>query len=163
MKINIHLLHQYPQYIPRLAQIWQEVLGERWLPGIPLKNIEKRFQDHLNTETLPLTYVALENMTPVGMVSLRVTDGVRPDLTPWLGSLVVDTAYQGLGVGKSLVKKAEEKVREMGFEKLYLLTFDTTLEGWYGQMQWSKIGYDQLQGKLVTLMSLELSKSFKNV
>ena len=37
------------------------------------------------------------------MCSLRGNDGIRPDLTPWLGSLVVHPDYQKQGVGRRLI------------------------------------------------------------
>lgn len=49
------------------------------------------------------------------MCSLRVNDGIRPDLTPWLGSLVVDPKYQKQGIGKMLVDEMKEKAKKLGF------------------------------------------------
>ncbi len=41
-------------------------------------------------------------MVTVGMVSLRNNDGIRRDLTPWLGSLVVNPAYRQRNVGNTI-------------------------------------------------------------
>ena len=91
--ITIDLLKNHPKSIPKLAIIWHDVLGKTWVPDIPVSRVIERFNDHLNDKTLPLTFVAIENNMPVGMCSLRENDGIRPDLMPWLGSLVVDSAY----------------------------------------------------------------------
>jgi len=45
------------------------------------------------------------------MCSLRENDGIRPDITPWLGSLVVDPKYQRQGIGNMLIDTTLLKAR----------------------------------------------------
>ena len=92
--MKMDLLKNHPSAIPVLADIWHEVLGKIWALGIPVAPIMARFADHLNDLILPITLVALDGDLSVGMCSLRENDGIRPDLTPWLGSLVVDPKHQ---------------------------------------------------------------------
>src|SRR5665213_2198277 len=80
---------------------------------------------------LPLAYIALCDQIPVGTCSLQLDGGIRPDLKPWLGDLVVDPKYQKQGIGKMLVDAAIEKAKELGFEKLYLFTFDPAVPEYY--------------------------------
>ena len=77
-----------------LAQIWHQVLRSIWVPDIPI--------EHLNDDSIPLTFVAFFNDKPVGMCSLRENDGIRPDLMPWLGSIVVAPDYQKQGIGEMI-------------------------------------------------------------
>lgn len=64
--IKVDLLKNYPQAIPTLANIWHEILGKIWVPDIPSAHVITRFQDHLNDQNLPITFVALEGDVPLG-------------------------------------------------------------------------------------------------
>ncbi|MES2309979.1 MAG: GNAT family N-acetyltransferase [Verrucomicrobiota bacterium] len=154
--IAIDLLKHSPHMIPRCTEIWHEVLGKTWLPEVPLERVAQRYSDHLNEEILPLTFVAHESNRPVGMCSLRENDGIRPDLTPWLGSLVVDSAYQKQGIGRQLIDTIKNKAKELGFRKLYLFAFDPTIPDYYASLGWNKIGMDEYKGHPVTLMEILL-------
>ena len=154
--IKIDLLKNHPDAIPHLAQIWHEVLGKIWVPDVPIERVEQNFLKHLNDQTLPLTFVALDDNTPVGMCSLRENDGIRPDLMPWLGSLVITPNYQKQGIAKKLMDATQEKAIELGFKRLYLLAFDPTIPNYYANHGWQKIGIDEFQGHTVTVMETTL-------
>lgn len=154
--IKIDLLKNHPTTIPRLAKIWQEVLGSIWVPDVPIERVEQNFLKHLNENIMPLTFIALENGNPVGMCSLRENDGIRPDLMPWLGSLVVDPAFQQQGIGKMLMDMTKQKAKILGFETLYLFAFDPTIPNYYERLGWQKIGMDEFKGYPVTVMETAL-------
>ena len=156
MKISINLLTQCPESIPKLAEIWHEVLGKIWLPEIPMECVLQNLQNHLNNNSLPLTFVASYFNVPIGMGSLRANDGVRPDLTPWLGSLVIHPNYQKRGIGKLLIETVKEKAYVFGFKKLYLSAFDPKVEDYYVSLGWKKIGMDEFKGHPVKVMEIEL-------
>jgi predicted N-acetyltransferase YhbS len=105
---------------------------------------------------MPLTFIALDNDTPVGMCSLRENDGIRPDLIPWLGSLVVDPAFQKQSIGKMLMDMTKQKARTFGFETLYLFAFALTIPNYYERLGWEKIGMDKFKGHPVTVMETAL-------
>ncbi len=154
--IKIDLLKNHPRVIPTLANIWHSALGKIWLPDIPIERVITRFSDHLSDQDLPITFVALDDETPVGMCSLRENDGIRPDLTPWLGSLVVNQNYQKRGIGKLLIDATVEKSKQLGFEKLYLFAFDPTIPEYYQRLGWKKIGMDEFKSYPVTVMEVVL-------
>lgn len=154
--IKIDLLKNHPHAIPALAHIWHEVLGKIWAPDVPVERLISRFAGRLNDKNLPIIFVALDGDVPVGMCSLRKNDGIRPDLRPWLGSLVVDPKYQKQGIGKMLVDAAVLKAQELGFEKLYLFAFDPTIPEYYERLGWKKIGMDEFKSHPVTVMEVEL-------
>ena len=154
--IKIDLLKNHPNTIPALAHIWHEVLGKIWVPDVPVERVITRFADHLKIHALPITFVALDGDLPVGMCSLRENDGIRPDLTPWLGSLVVDPKYQKQGIGKMLIDVTVLKAKELGFEKLYLFAFDSTIPEYYKCLGWSPICMDEFKSHPVTVMEVEL-------
>lgn len=154
--IIIDLLKNHPEAIQDLARIWMEVLGKIWMPDFPLSQVIQRFQDHLNDNSLPLTYIALYEGKPIGMCSLRNNDGFPSDFSPWLGSLVVDPAYQKRGVGKQLIDAAKKKASSLGFQKLYLFTFDLEVVDYYTRLGWGKIGIDEFKGHPVTVMEISI-------
>jgi predicted N-acetyltransferase YhbS len=154
--IKIDLLKNHPNAIPALANIWHEVLGKIWVPDISVERVITRFADHLNDSNLPITFVALDSDLLVGMCSLRENDGIRPDLTPWLGSLVVDPKYQRQGIGRMLIDMTLLKAKELGFKKLYLFAFDPTIPEYYKRLGWRKIGMDEFKSHPVTVMEVEL-------
>ncbi len=154
--IHIDLLKNHPHAIPALAAIWHKVLGEIWVRDVPMESIVARFENHLNDTKLPITLVALHGDIPVGMCSLRENDGIRPDLTPWFGSLVVDPQYQKQGIGKMLMDAMISKAQELGFQKLYLFTFDPDLLGYYKHLGWIAIDTDEVKSHPVTVMERDI-------
>lgn len=154
--IKIDLLKNHLSAIPALANIWHEVLGKIWVPDVPVERVIARFADHLSDQALPITFVALNGDLPAGMCSLRENDGIRPDLTPWLGSLVVDPKHQKQGIGRMLIDVTVLKAKELGFEKLHLFAFDPTIPEYYERLGWKKIGMDEFKSHLVTVMEVDL-------
>jgi GNAT superfamily N-acetyltransferase len=152
MEITITLLKNYPQYIPPLIQISLKELGPIWAPR------EAQLSQCLQSDSLPLTLVALDkNLVPVGMCSLAEKKGLRPDLSPWLGPLVVSKQYQRQGIGSQLVEAIKQKARQFGFEKLYLCTHDSELvTNYYQPRGWDIIGIDEWKGQSVTVMEIKL-------
>jgi predicted N-acetyltransferase YhbS len=153
--IKIDLLKNHPQAIPAIANIWYEVLGKIWLPEISIEEIQSLSYQELQHD-MPLSYIALHNKIPVGSCTLELDGGIRPDLGPWLGDLVVDPHYQKRGIGKMLMNVAVKKTKELGFEKLYLFAFDFTIPKYYERFGWKKIGMDKFKSQSVTVMELEL-------
>jgi len=153
--IKIDLLKNYPLSIPALAKIWHEVLGKIWMPEIGIAKIESGYYEELNEE-LPLAYVALYDGVPVGTCSLQLNGGIRPDLKPCLGDLVVDAKYQKRGIGKMLIDVAMKKTKALGFEKLYLFAFDPAIPKYYQLLGWRKIGMDEFNYLPVTVMEISI-------
>ncbi len=153
---KIDLLKNHSDAIPSLAGMWHELLGRLWVPDVSIEQVEAKFRTHLNDEKLPLTFVALDGNVPIGMCSLRENDGIREDLEPWLGSLIVCRAYQGQGIAKLLIDTVRRTAKEKGFPMLYLFTFDRTLPEYYQRLGWEDIGNDQFKQHDVTVMQIQL-------
>lgn len=154
--MKIELLTHCPEKIPDLAKLWHELLGQIWVPDITIETAELKFKSHLNETKLPLTLVAFEDDKPIGMCSLRENDGIREDLKPWLGSLVVSKVHQKRGVAQLLMNGISKKAKELGFDDLYLFTFDPTLPTYYQRHGWEEIGKDLFRNHAVTVMRLSL-------
>lgn len=156
MTIKIELLNNNPAALPTLVGIWHEVLGSIWAPDLPIIQVEQRFMTHLNRDSLPLTYVVYKEDIPVAMGSLRENDGIRPDLKPWLGSLVVSPNYQKKGIAKLLIDKIKQQAIFLGFTELFLFTFDSTLPNYYQRQGFNFFAMDHFRGHSVTVMRTDL-------
>lgn len=153
--ITIELLKNHPDSIPRLVDIWHEGIAKTWLPDVCINRVQEQLHEHLNDNSLPLTFVALDGITPIGMCSLRVNDGIRANLSPWLGSLVVKLNYQKQGIGKMLIDATKNKAKELGFTQLYLFAFDLTIPDYYARLGWMIMGIDEFKDHPVTIMSVK--------
>jgi N-acetylglutamate synthase-like GNAT family acetyltransferase len=155
MSLVISYLDDHLEYLPQLAGWAFEAWG-RYNPSSSLEKAQEKLKTHLNKTTLPLTYIALHDDLPVGMCSLRMNDGIRSDLAPWLGSLYVEPDMRGQGIGEELIRVTTEKARSMGYRKLYLLALDKTLPDWYQKLGWRMISFDELNGHPVSIMEIAL-------
>ncbi len=152
MNLRIDYLKHHPHAINTLAKIWQDELGKIWCPEVTLKQVQLKFEQHLHIKHLPIGKIAFDEDKPIGMSCLRGTEGIREELTPWLGGLVVSKAYQGKGIGKLLIYSVKSDAKNLGFNSIYLLTFDSTLPNYYKQLGWVEIEKNHLNEKPVTIM-----------
>ncbi len=153
--IKIDYLKNHPNAIPRLSNIWHEVLGKIWMPEISIEEIKALSYEELKSD-MPITYIALHNYIPVGFCTLELDAGVRQDLGPWIGDLVVDPKYQKQGIGKMLIDTAIRAAKELRFKKLYLFTFDPNITEYYARFGWKKIGTTNFKSHPVILMEVKL-------
>jgi GNAT superfamily N-acetyltransferase len=153
--ITIDLLKNRREAIDIISNIWHEGLGKVWMPEIDIDEIQSLYYDELHRD-MPLTYIALDGATPVGSCTLQLEDGVNPDLGPWISDLVVVPKYQKQGIGKLLMDVVIGKAREIGFEKLYLFTFDTKTREYYQRRGWTAIDTGEFKSRLITVMEINL-------
>ncbi len=92
-----------------------------------------------NDNKLPITYVAIEKNECIGTVSIFINDlTTRPDLSPWLASLVVRHDHRNKGVGEKLISHVLKEAKSLGYKKLYLKTENKG--SYYGKRGWKYIG-----------------------
>jgi len=156
MKIKIAYLKEYQEYVPALGQ-WSFDTWSKFNPTSTRKGQIEKFKAHCNIDTLPLTLVALDEMDRLlGMCSLRESDGIRPDLTPWLASLFVVPSHRNKKIAEKLIAATKRVAKEMGFDILYLLTFESSLNAYYARHGWELIGNDKLNEHPVSVMETKL-------
>jgi predicted N-acetyltransferase YhbS len=153
---EIKLLAECPRHISQLAKLYYEEIAHQWVPNASRERAEQRFVTHINREALPLTFVALQDDQPIGMASLRENDGIRPDLTPWLGSLVVAPHFRGKQIGQILIEAVKNQAKILNYTELYLFAFDPTIPDWYAKLEWKTISNDQFLNHPVTVMQISL-------
>jgi GNAT superfamily N-acetyltransferase len=159
--IKIDFLKNHKSAITKLIEIWHEGIAKIWLPDYSIDKVKEQFNNHLNDNSLPITLVAFsDGMQPIGMCSLRENDGLNSNLTPWLGSLVVDYAYQCKGIGKELINATKQKARDLGYKKLYLFAFDINIIPYYVSLGWKTIGTDEYKGHKIAIMETELENVY---
>lgn len=103
-----------------------------------------------------MAFIAKLKGKAIGMACLRETDGIRPGITPWLGSLVVNPEYRGQQIGEALINAVKDQAKKLGHSTLYLLAFDSIIPDWYARLGWTHIGDDELFGHRVFVMSISL-------
>ena len=120
--LQIHYLAEQPDWVEELAS-WTYQEWGHFDPTNSLQQSITRFRDRLNRKKLPLTFVATMEDRPVGCISLK-HDGmsIRPQFSPWIGSMFVLSTRRRQGIGSALLVRAIIEAKTLGFEKLYLWT-----------------------------------------
>ncbi|WFF42166.1 N-acetyltransferase [Salinicola endophyticus] len=104
---------------------------------------------------VPSVFVALAEEAgreiPVGTASLTASDlDTRPELTPWLASVFVPSAWRGRGIASALVERVAEEARAAGCSGCYLYTPDQ--QALYARLGWQTQEELDYRGERVTLM-----------
>lgn len=154
--IRINDLAEFPELISVCAQ-WSFDAWGKYTPGATVQKSREKFREHCNKDSLPTTILPMLGEKVAGMASLRTSDGLKEDLTPWLGGLYVEKKMRRQGIGKRLIKQIEGKAIELGFGELHLLTYDQSLSAWYSSLGWRRIGMDSVHGHPVTVMKISLT------
>jgi GNAT superfamily N-acetyltransferase len=134
--ICLNLLKNCPQVIPILAQ-W---LYEEWYPydaTLTKEKLMRAFNERLNADRIPITFVVLRGNQPIGVISLKEeTNPVFADFprgAVWMGSLHVLPEERKHGIGHELLQFAATVAKHLGYEKLYFYTSNPQNVNWYVQ------------------------------
>jgi len=140
--------------IPILAK-W---LYEEWGYLHENDSIHRRImslENQVDETKIPFTYVALIDKMPAGTASVVTTDiPDRRDLTPCVASVLVHKNYRRTGIGSALMKAVEKHAQRLGFEKLYLFTWDQ--EKLYSSLGWKTIEASEYEGKSIVIMEKKI-------
>lgn len=120
MNVRIDYLVNHRRHIPALAS-WFKAHDADFFADSSLSDVAREhFESRLNTDTLPISFIALVDDLPVGTIAL-LTESVttHTHLRPWLGALYVHTDYRHQGIGMRLVAHALERARELGFDGVH--------------------------------------------
>jgi N-acetylglutamate synthase-like GNAT family acetyltransferase len=142
-----------PDSIDIIAQ-WQH---DEWSMVSPktLQDRKDRLRSHLSEDLVPSTYILIDNDI-IGSAAIIVSDMLtRPDLTPWLASVVVSPQHRGKGAGGKLVLHVMEKAAEAGIKELYLYTPDQ--ENFYKKLGWQTVNKALYRDQDVIIMKAQLT------
>ena len=100
--------------------------------------------DYWSKDALPQIVIATENGEIIGYYSLVEKELVKDnhDYTPWLGTLFVREKYRGKHYSPILIENVCSRVKNMGYENLYLATEHI---GYYEKFGFKEIGLGLFQ------------------
>jgi N-acetylglutamate synthase-like GNAT family acetyltransferase len=88
-------------------------------------------------------------------VSLKPQDlEIRPQLTPWLGGLLVVPEWRNRGVASLLMQRAVSEARRLQLPTLFLWTHSA--EGLYRRLGWRPIERVDYCGKRIVIMRIDV-------
>jgi GNAT superfamily N-acetyltransferase len=123
--ISLEFLAENEALLHPLAEIHQKVFGH-FRPDKTLTYFVDRYRAYLNTRKIPLTLVAKsaegELLGAASLVEYDMT--INREYSPWLSGVLVKEEHRKLGIGRQLVQAIELQAAELGFEDIYLFTFD---------------------------------------
>jgi len=128
---------------------------------IPFNIILNEYKRRAGDTDPPLSFVALIDDIPGGMVTLKKKDlAAREDLSPWLSTLYVPPEFRRKGVGDELIGRIIAESREMGYKKLYLFIDNRNfayLEKYYTSRGWQYLSSaPDADGDIAKIYSLTL-------
>ena len=120
MNVKIDYLVNHREHAPTFASWFMAehpgFFGDASLSDVVREHFETRF----NTDSLPISFIALSNEQAVGTIALLVESvTTHTHLTPWLGGLHVHPEFRHQGIGMSLVAHGLKKAAELGFDGVY--------------------------------------------
>lgn len=143
-----------PQWVPTVTR-W---LFEEWghlAPEASEEWVHERVAERLNTDTLPIIFVAAEHTAegevPVATASVKLRElAIRPSLLNWLGSVYTVPAARGRGIASALCLHAAAWADTRGVPELYLYTADSELL--YLRLGWKVIERGLFNDQPITVM-----------
>jgi GNAT superfamily N-acetyltransferase len=119
--MRMELLNYSQEYEKAVIELWNKCLSADQITVHKFRR-QALFDENFNSE---LCFVAVENSTLAGflLATKRRFPYLERGLEPsrgWINVMFVDEAYRGKGIGKALVKRAEDKLKEMGAENVTL-------------------------------------------
>lgn len=135
--------------IPLLAR-W---FNNEWqaFDGRSTSVIEDQLAQNVNRDSVPITFVALDDSTILGTISLDHSDLPSHDhLSPWLASLYVRPTARGAGIGSALVRHLQKFAVSRGCGPLYLWTPGATRL--YERCGWTIIHRTTYNSQPITIM-----------
>lgn len=151
--MNIVRLNATAEHATTLAK-WVYEEWDRHRPDGSIATTELALRTMPDATGLPLSFVALRDGAPVGMVRLVAHDmESREDLSPWLAALLVPVAYRGNGIGTELCHNVVAEAAGLGFATVYLFTRDR--ESFYSRQGWRIVERTDYRDKNVVVMRTE--------
>ena len=134
--MKVVTLTEHPHLVPAVAE-W---LLEEFRHALSLP-YDQQVEQLLARRAPEETFVLFDDDVPVGTASLVASDlPSRPDLTPWLASVLVRPQFRGRGYSAPLVKHVEEAAAASA-TVLWLYTWSA--ERVYARLGWERVGLER--------------------
>lgn len=159
MVYQITALANHPEHAEGVAaqtyQLWGHLIRED--TGMSATEFTEVVRSRAVTDKVPLTLIALDGAQLIGSVSLKKEEAsTAPDLTPWIGGLLVDEAQRGQGLGKALLAEAEIAAARLGYSSLYL-SCEPHVQAFYERAGWTLLRHTVSCNDEVALMRKALT------
>lgn len=126
-------------------EYWRDVTKRPWAEQ------KTMWLDEDPGDGLPVRLGAIADGALIGTTSLVVCDlAQRPDLMPWVASVLVQPAWRGRGIGAVLMGAVERAAAARGVDMLYLFT--PGAEDFYARLGWTAFDYGYARGEEIVLM-----------
>ena len=153
--MRIEYLADHHSHIESVAA-WQQAEFGYLNPSLGLEQRVARLFASLSKTQLPVVLLALsEDKQALGSASIVASSMIgRPQLGPWLSSVVVPPAHRGKGVASALSLHAKHVAASLGFRTLALFTPHS--QSLYARLGWHALEQSTLGDLPVTIMSVDL-------
>lgn len=154
---QIALLKEFPVLVEPLGQAiyseWREMYE---FQGKTEREVVETVQSRAVHDRIPCTMIAHDCGVLMGSVTIKISEGSDfPHLSPWLAGVFVLPQYRGLGIGKALVKSAEDFAKEkISVSELFLYT--SSAQGLYEKLGYTVFSQNVKDGKVVVYMKKRL-------
>ena len=157
LRMEIHYLKEYRQWIPTIAQWFYDEWGD-FYPNLTANDIAERLEQRTNTDTIPLALVAVEVDQVIGTVSLKQYDmDTRMQYAPWLASLYVKKTHRHKGVSIELIQAGLNKAVQLGIPVLYLYTIIPQHKAFYLSHGWEFVETTEYRRRTAIIVKKRLS------
>ena len=152
--MKIARIDQAPEHIKAKARLIYDEWGKH-LPDGSVTRAEEILRMQPSPSGIPVSFIAIEDNQPVGIARLVADDmSTRPELSPWLASVLVTQKYRKKGIGRDLCAQVELEARRLGFANIYLFTSDK--ESFYAGQGWHFLQKTLYRDKDVVIMRRNL-------
>jgi GNAT superfamily N-acetyltransferase len=157
--MKLDFLKNWPQAIPTIAQ-W---VYDEWSPYDPSLTKERlihSFSARLNDDRLPITFIALKETVPIGIISVKGRADPEfsdfPQDSLWAGSLQVVHEERCRGIGEELGKFAIALAKRLNYAEIYFYTSNPLNVKWYTKRGAEIIGMRPFHNHTITILRMSL-------
>jgi predicted N-acetyltransferase YhbS len=156
VQFEIDYLARHESHLPLVAQ-WQQGEFGYLNPADTLEGRTTRLRGALQTDRLPLCFIAVSDGRPVGAAGIMPSTVTHKHLSPWLSSVFVPPEHRGNGIASALALWAVGEARRLGHDMLYLFT--PRNEALYARLGWRTIDGAAHRGTVLTIMERSTNKN----
>ncbi|WP_214769978.1 GNAT family N-acetyltransferase [Exiguobacterium sp. s39] len=133
----IDTLSNHPEQLEVVATMIHTEFVQKKKGTAPYEKV-KAFLDKKTSEPYPMTFVALDDVTCIGTVSLFENDlNERLAYTPWLASLFVEKVYRNQGIAQQLINQLIVYAKSRQITTIYLKTENAS--AYYIKLGWTLV------------------------
>lgn len=159
--MNFIFLADKQEMKPVVAKWYFEEWGQL-VDGASVDSFDKKLNDYLNRDSLPLIVMAVEGDRVLGVAQLRYHEmTIYPEKEHWLGGVYVDHKHRGKKVASAIIHKVEEVALTLGVTEIHLQT-ECLDGGLYSRLGWQPVEQVNYRGVDVQVMTKRI-KAYQTI